>query len=179
MDDAVPLRAGERGEQPLEHLEDLGQREAAHERTQRPTLEMLHCDVRRSVVLEVVVDGDDVRMRQPRRQLRFPQESRGGCLVADLDTHELLQRHELVQCRVTREVDHGVRAAPDLADDLVTIERRCRVQGATAPGEGAPLSVFRRATSSCRDWTSSFRKILCKWYSIVFGLRNRFCAACR
>src|SRR6266545_1979224 len=149
---AVALRAGESRQQPLEDREDLGQREPPYDGTQRASFEVLHRDIGRPLVLEVVVDGDAVWMCQGRGQLGLVEESRRSCLVARVEPRKLLQRHELVQSRVTREVDDGVRTAADLAHDFVATDQRFSTEGS-----GTPSIVSRRARSCCRDSTPSFR----------------------
>ena len=75
VDDPVLLGVREPGEQPLEHAADLRERQLPDVRAQRPALDVLHRDVRRAVVLEVVVDGDDVRVRERPGDARLAHEA--------------------------------------------------------------------------------------------------------
>jgi hypothetical protein len=74
MDDPAPLGVLEAGEHVGQHAAHLRQPERADVRPQRPPLEVLHRDERVAARLEVVVDRDDVRVRERARQPRLPQE---------------------------------------------------------------------------------------------------------
>jgi len=120
--DAVRLRVGQPGEQALEHAADLRQRELADVRAQRAALDVLHRDVRRAVVVEVVVDRDDVRVRERARDARLAQEALGERGVRRVEGAQLLERHEAVEVGLAREVDHRHAAATHLAQDLVATD---------------------------------------------------------
>jgi hypothetical protein len=123
MHDPVLLGVREPGEQPLEHAGDLGERHLPDVAAQRPALDVLHRDVRRAVVLEVVVDRDDVRMRERPRDARLAQEALGERRVGRVEGGELLERDEAVEVGLPREVHHRHAAAADLPEDLVAADR--------------------------------------------------------
>ena len=123
MDDPVLLGVREPGEQPLEHAADLRQRHVPDVRPQRAALDVLHRDVRRAVVLEVVVHGDDVRMAQRAGDARLAQEALRERGVRRVERRQLLERDEAVEVGLAREVDHRHAAAADLAEDLVAADR--------------------------------------------------------
>ena len=78
MDDPVLLGVREPGEQALEHAADLRRASVAPTYgPQRAALDVLHRDVRRAVVLEVVVHGDDVRVAERAGDARLAQEALG------------------------------------------------------------------------------------------------------
>ena len=122
VDDAVLLRVGEPGEQALEHAADLRQGHLADVRAQRAALDVLHRDVRRAVVLEVVVHGDDVRMAQRAGHARLAQEALGERRVGGVEGAQLLERDEAVQVGLARQVHERHAAAPQLAQDLVSAD---------------------------------------------------------
>ena len=123
VDDAVRLRVGEPGEQAFEHAADLRQRHPADVRAQRAALDVLHRDVRRAVVLEVVVHGDDVRVRQRPGHARLAQEALGERRVGRVERAQLLERDEPVEVGLAGEVHHRHAAATDLPEDLVAADR--------------------------------------------------------
>ena len=102
----------EAGEHALEHAGDLRQRHPPDVRPQRAALDVLHRDVRRAVVLEVVVHGDDVRVAQRAGDARLAQEALRERRVGGVERAELLQRDEAVQVGLAREVDDRHAAAP-------------------------------------------------------------------
>ncbi len=131
------------GEQPLEHAADLRERQVADERPQRPALDVLHRDVRRPLVLEVVVDGDDVRVAQRAGHPRLAQEALGEGLVGGMEARELLQRDVPVEVGLAREVDGRHPAAPDLlqqlvAPDALEDQRQGGVTSLVRPGMSPP-----------------------------------------
>ena len=75
MHDSAALGVREPRQDALEEPDELRQRQVPHVRAQRPLREVLHRDVRRAVVLEEVVDGDDVRMAQRARHARLAHEA--------------------------------------------------------------------------------------------------------
>ena len=110
------------GEQALEHAADLRQRHPPDVRAQRAALDVLHRDVRRAVVLEVVVDRDDVRVAQRAGDARLAQEALGERRVGRVERAELLERDEAVEVGLAGEVHHRHAAAADLAEDLVAAD---------------------------------------------------------
>ena len=122
MDDAVRFRVSEAGEQALEHAADLRQVHPADVRAQRAALDVLHRDVRRAVVLEVVVHGDDVRVRQRTRHARLAQEALGEGGIGGVERAELLERHEPIEVGLAGEVHHRHAAATHLSEDLVAAD---------------------------------------------------------
>jgi len=123
MHDARAAGVGDGGQQVLEHARDLRQRQVSDERAQRPALDQLHRDVRRAAVLEVLVDGHDVGVVQRARHPRLAQKTLGERRVARVEAAELLQRDESLQVALAREVDDRHAAAPQLADDVIAVER--------------------------------------------------------
>ena len=83
------------------------------------------------VVLEVVVDGDDVRVAQRAGHARLAQEALRERGIGRVERPELLERDEAVQVGLAGEVDQGHAAAADLAEDLVAPDR---LQSPRAPG---------------------------------------------
>ena len=123
MDDPARLRVREPGQDALQHARDLRQLEVADERAQRAALDVLHRDVRRPLVLEEVVDGDDVGVAQRAGDARLAHEALGEGRVCGVKRRQLLQRDDAVEVGLTREIDDGHPAAADLTDDVVSPER--------------------------------------------------------
>jgi hypothetical protein len=123
VDDPVLLGEREPGEQPLEHAADLRERQVPDERPQRAALDVLHRDVGRPVVLEVVVHGDDVRVAQGAGDARLAQEPLRERGVRRVERRELLERDEAVEIGLAGEIDHRHATPPDLTEDLVAADR--------------------------------------------------------
>ena len=94
----------------------------ADERPQRAALDVLHRDVRRALVLEVVVDGDDVRVAERPGHPRLAQEPLGERLVREWSDASSLSATMPVEIGLAREVDRGHAAAADLLQDLVAAD---------------------------------------------------------
>ncbi len=118
--DAVLLRRAEPGQQALEHAADLRERHPPDVRAQRAALDVLHRDVGRPVVLEVVEHRDHVRVDERARQPRLADEALGEARIrGGVERRELLQRDEPIEVELPREVDDRHPAATELADDAV------------------------------------------------------------
>ena len=145
MHDPLRLGAGQAGQDALQHAGALGQRHPPHPRPQRAPLDVLHRDVRRPVVLEVVVHGHDVRVAERTGHARLAHEPLRERGVGRVEGSELLQRDEPVQVALAREVDRRHAAAPQLAEDLVAADRLHRFghQPASLPGRGVPVKATR------------------------------------
>jgi hypothetical protein len=87
---------GPRGRQRTVALQQFGQVDTTHQR---------HVDVELAVDLAVVVDRDDVRLGQPRGELRFPAESRLERGVRAEPGRQALERHRPLSNRVERPKD--------------------------------------------------------------------------
>ena len=117
-DPSLPRRLQPR-EQPVEHAADLRQGQRPHVRPQRPSLDVLHRDVRHAVMLEEVEDRDDVRVLERPRKARLAHEAPRERRVGGVEAREFLQGHVPVEISLPGEV-HGAHApAPQLADDPV------------------------------------------------------------
>ena len=156
VDDPAARRVLEPGEEPLEHPADLGEGHLPDQRPERPALDVLHRDVGRPLVLEVVVHRDDVRMAERAGHARLAQEPLGEGLVGRVERGELLQRNEPVEVGLTGEI-HGRHAAPtDLLQQLVAadpLEDQCHssnelngIRGCPPPqiGQGSPNHILTR-----------------------------------
>ena len=145
MHDPVLLGEREPGQQALEHPADLRERHLTDERPQRAALDVLHRDVRRAGVLEVVVHGDDVGMAERSGHARLAQEALRERGVRRVERRQLLERDEAVEVGLAREVDHRHPAAPDLAEDLVAADRlqdvRHRLTSVSMRVDGTALSI--------------------------------------
>ena len=141
--DPLRLGAGQAGQHALQHAGALGQRHPPHPRPQRAPLDVLHRDVRRPVVLEVVVHGHDVRVAERTGHARLAHEPLRERGVGRVEGSELLQRDEPVQVALAREVDRRHAAAPELAEDLVAADRLHRFghQPPRLPGRGVPVKA--------------------------------------
>ena len=147
------LGVGEPGEQALEHAADLRERQLPHVRAQRAALDVLHRDVRRAVVLEVVVHGDDVRVAQRAGHARLAQEALRERRVRGVERAQLLERDEAVEVGLAREVDDRHAAAADLPQDLVAADGLHDVRHSVSPSAvpaGRQLAVVTVVESGMR-----------------------------
>jgi hypothetical protein len=69
-------------------------------------------------VLEVLVHGDDVGVRERPGDARLAQEASGEGRVLGAQGGKLLERHLAVQVHLSGQVDQRHAAASDLTDDL-------------------------------------------------------------
>jgi hypothetical protein len=136
VDDAVLLAVGEPRQQALEHPADLRHRHLADVRAQRAALDVLHRDVRRALVLEVIVHGHDVRVAQRARDTRLAHESLRERGIGRMERAELLERHEAVEVGLTGQEHQRHPAAAQLAEDLVATNRLHDVRH---PGPSLPF----------------------------------------
>ncbi len=123
MHDATLLGVREAGQGAFQHAADLRQRHVPDVRPQRPAVDVLHRDVRRALVLEVVEHGDDVRVRERARQPGLAQEAPGDRRIGRVEGAQLLDRDEPVELDLPGEVDRGHATAADLAQHLVAPDR--------------------------------------------------------
>ena len=138
--DPAARRVLEPRQQPLEDAADLREGQLPDERAQRAALEVLHRDVGRALVLEVVVDGDDVRVAERAGHARLAQEPLRERLVRGVERRELLESDEPVEVGLAGEVDRRHPSAADLLQQLVPADA---LEDQRHPGELSP---------SCR-WT--------------------------
>ena len=75
-----------------------------------------------AVVLEVVVDGDDVRMAERPGHPRLAQEPLGERRVGGVEGGELLQRDGAVEVGLPGQVHGRHAAATDLSEHLVAAD---------------------------------------------------------
>ena len=83
---------------------------ASHQVAEGLAFDVLHDDVRNAVLRACVVDGDDVGVREPRREPRLPQKTLLVLLVRGEILGEPLDRDWPVELGVVRELDR--RHAP-------------------------------------------------------------------
>ena len=125
MHDAVLVRIAERGEELLHdahHRPKRNARAAVKAARELLALHEIHDDVWRALVLAVIEDGDDVRMRKLAGRMRFALEPRahlGKLLGRKNFGAQHLQRHAPLDHRVERLVDDAHRAAADLAAQFI------------------------------------------------------------
>jgi hypothetical protein len=113
---------------------------------QVPALEQLHRHVGEPVLLAEVVDGDDVRVVEPRRRLRLVPEALPEVGVGGERGRDRLDRHVPVEQRVVGPVHLAHRTLADLLDDTVladTVEihhRRTTPRGGRRRAPSTPHS---------------------------------------
>ena len=123
----------------------------------------LHQQVIQAVGLAEVIDGDDVGMVEPGQRLRLAREPLGEARVFLLLASQDLQRHEAVEPRLARLIDHAHAAAAqafqdfqlrEMAGDL--LHRRRRV-----PASAGPPCVPPGPTSApgASVWAARFKAI--------------------
>ena len=116
---AVHERLGVRGVERVGHLGDHvhgargGQRAALDEVGEVAAVDEAHVDEELAVDLAVVVDRDDVRVGELRRQRRLALEPAAVLLVGGQLPQEALQRDEPLTARVVGAVDLAHATAPD------------------------------------------------------------------
>ena len=128
------------GQDTLEHARDLRHRQPPDRRAQRAPLDVLHRDVRDAVLLEVIVDGHDVRMIERARDAGLAHEPLRRPL-APAGSAEFLERDVSVQVQLPREIDDRHAAAAELLEDLV----------ATDPSAGRGSFSHRSNHFTCRE----------------------------
>ena len=165
MHDAVRFRVRQPGQQALEHAADLRHVHPPDVRAQRAALDVLHRDVGRAVVLEVIVHGDDVRMRQRARHARLAQETLGERGIGGVEGAEFLERDEPIEVGLAGEVHHRHAAATHLSEDLVAIDdlecchRRAREYAVTRSRFARPRpTIPRQASARMICWDSRDEK---------------------
>ena len=85
-------------------------------------VDVAHGDEQPAIGLARVVDGDDVRVVEARRQPRLVQEPLAEALVVREALGQHLERHRASEAHVAREVDLAHAAPPDPLPDLVDAE---------------------------------------------------------
>ena len=143
MHDAAGLGVGEPGENALEHAGDLRQLEVADERAQGSALDVLHRDVRRALVLEEVVDGDDVGVAERAGDARLAYEALGEGGIGGMKRRQFLQGDDAIEVGLPGEIDDCHPAAADLTDDVVSPERTQDLGHRTLP-RGFSDVLFKR-----------------------------------
>ena len=128
MDDAVPVREPERGEDLAGVVDrELDRRGPAgdDQLLERATVEVLHRDVVGALGLASVVDRNDVRMREARRVLGLAAEALDELLVAGVALVQDLDRDATAEHLVFGEIDVRHAAHAELALDAVApVEKR-------------------------------------------------------
>ena len=141
-------------------------------------VDVAHRDEQPAIDLAGVVDGDDVRVVEARRQPRLVQEPLAEALVLREALGQHLERHRAAQTHVAREVDLAHAAPSDPLPDLVDAEHgpfervwlthrlvpSCtpsptRTSAATAGRSGAPKGArpARSLSRPARRWTRPAR----------------------
>ena len=127
MDEAV-LLCGAQALRDLDaDIEHLRLRDAALERdeaVERAAVHQLHGDEEAPAIRAGREDLYDVGMIDGRRDSRFRFELRDELLVLALVAPQELQRHEAVEARVVRLIDHAHPAAAHHFHQLEMIDRR-------------------------------------------------------
>ena len=143
VDDAVAVRVAQRRED-LARVRDRDRNRAeaarADQLLQRASLDVLHDDVVRAVVLAAVEDRDDVRVREPRRVRRLAPEALDELVVVRVARVQHLDRDPSAELLVLGQVHVGHAAAAELARDAVAA-------GEEGAGEGV-LCRHGRAKSA-------------------------------
>ena len=85
---------------------------------QRHPVHVLHQQVVKPVRLAEIMHGHDVRVVQPRQRLGLAREPLGELRVRSLLRREDLQRHQPVQLRLARLIDHPHPAAAEAFEDF-------------------------------------------------------------
>ena len=80
---------------------------------ERPAADELHREEDLVVDHADVVDGDDVRVREPRHRLRLAQQARARRVLHALPRLEQLERDLAIELRIVRAVDHAHPAGAD------------------------------------------------------------------
>ena len=123
----------------------LERRLRVDEVAQRAALDVPHHEVELPVALAGVVDRDDVRVLERRRELGLREEAHAEPLVVRDLGREELDRHRALQAWVVRAVDDPHPATADELLDTVSEEL------AADPRVGADRAAHRRkgTTTSC------------------------------
>ena len=100
---------------------------------QRLARDVLHGDERLAVVLADVVDGDDVRVLQPRREPRLALEALADVGVVDA---QHLDRDEAIDGRIEREEERAHAALAEALADVIAIDGRRAASWRTRHVEG-------------------------------------------
>ena len=144
MDDAVPVRGGER----VADLDADAQRLVDRHRSPRQprgqglALQELHHEKRGAPVVAHVVERADVRMVDARERPRLALESVAGLPVSHQFIRQDLDGYRPIEPRVTRFVDFAHTARAERGDNLVVAEA-----GAGSQGHGLATSARRSGAS--------------------------------
>ena len=130
----------------------------AHQFRQRPSGDELHRKEVPSLVLSNFMDGDDVRMAEPRRCCRLGLEPGDGRVASQHAMQDHLHRHIAAQAHLPRQIHNPHAAARDLFEQfviaqtaLVGVQIRCsHIQAAAWRGR---KEVERDAT-----WTKAAKR---------------------
>ena len=123
MDDPEARTRVQPGESVLEHGDGLIEGEIADNAPERAALLVAHGHEGRSLSVEYLVNGDDVRVVQLLRDLAGRLEEPGLRGRVRSRHRELLERHDRARLAVAREMDDPGWAGAELADDLVAAGR--------------------------------------------------------
>jgi len=119
----------------------------ADQRLQVASLDVAHGAVQQSVLLAGVVDGDDVRVVDRRRQPGLTNEPLAECVVLGQVGAQHLERDLVAEPHVLRPVDHAHAAPAEHPLDAVGGELRSDARHlADANGTAGPAQI-RRVTS--------------------------------
>ena len=130
MDDALGVRRAERRCELAPDRDDAIDRQplALHARRQALAFDVLHDDEGAVVVLDDVVDGRDIRMRDARGRAGFVKDAEASLAAARERSDDALQRHLPAQPRVAAEEHVAHAAAADRIDDDVGADARARLE---------------------------------------------------
>jgi hypothetical protein len=96
---------------------------------QRFALQVFHYKKREPLVIAHVVDRANVRLREPRRSLRFAHESSASCRVVGNVSGKDLDRDAAAEPRIRGSVDFTHRAGIERGIDRVRAEASARLEG--------------------------------------------------
>ena len=140
MDDPVPVREADR----LEQLLGVGDSRADRERAagedqllEAAPLDHLHGDVVGALSLAAVVDGDDVRVGEPRGRLRLAPEALDEEIVLCVALVQDLDRDPAPEVLVLRQIDVCHPSGAELSEDPVAAVEERVDEGVRNAGHGA------------------------------------------
>ncbi len=147
VDDAVLVGEGEAAADLDDQLDALARVERSappDQLGQRLARDVLHGDERLAVVLADVVDGDDVRVLQPRRQPRLALEALADVGVVDA---QHLDRDEAIDGRVEGQEQRAHAALAEALADAIAIDGLGQLHGVRVMSRAASRSDCAAVTS--------------------------------
>ena len=128
MEDAVLVRVlhGERHVVQPARGETRSERLTGDDFVQGPSVHDLHDEERNAVSVSDFVNGDEIRMLQPRGDERFVAKARTSFTTGEITARQGFDRDEALQGPLARAPDHAHSAAADLLEQLVVAEQAQR-----------------------------------------------------